>query len=36
VQRQDALPADLAKVVAAWPDLSQDQKAKILAVIEAE
>ena len=31
-----SMPNDLAKVVAAWPSLSGDQKAKILATIEAE
>ena len=30
------MPSDLAKLVAAWPDLSRDQKAKILALLEAE
>ncbi len=29
-------PGDLAMVVAAWHELSQDQKTKILALLEAE
>jgi hypothetical protein len=30
------MPNDLARVVAAWPSLSDDQKAQVLAIVEAQ
>ncbi len=30
-----SMPNDLAAVVAIWPSLSDDQKAQILAIVEA-
>jgi hypothetical protein len=31
-----SMPNDLAEIVAAWPDISPDQKAQILAIVKAE
>ena len=33
---QQPMPNDLARVVAAWPSLSDDQKAQVLAIVEAQ
>jgi len=31
-----SMPNDLAAVAAAWPSLSDDQKAQVLAIVEAQ
>ena len=31
-----SMPNDLAAVVAIWPSLSNDQKAHVLAIVEAQ